>query len=138
MPRERTKPPTTAVKRVDFFLQNVMTSGERRRETPKHNPDKQPRINKKVEKIDTLFYPKLVESYVTIMCRNDELNSTLSWVGCLLKDSELFILFAENSQILPKISVIPILLTFMYLVALNLLVNNQLNSSSNSTHHCGT
>ena len=70
MPRERTKPPTTAVKRVDFFLQNVMTSGERRRETPKHNPDKQPRINKKVEKIDTLFYPKLVESYVTIMCRN--------------------------------------------------------------------
>ena len=64
MPRERTKPPTTAVKRVDFFLQNVMTSGERRRETPKHNPDKQPRINKKVEKIDTLFYPKLFESYI--------------------------------------------------------------------------
>ena len=28
--------------------------------------------------------------------------------------------------------------TFIYLVALNLLVNNQLNSSSNSTHHCGT
>ena len=64
MPRERTKPPTTAVKRVDFFLQNVMTSGERRRETPKHNPDKQPRINKKAEKIDTLFYPKLVEGYI--------------------------------------------------------------------------
>ena len=41
-----------------------MTSGERRRETPKHNPDKQPRINKKVEKIDTLFYPKLVQSYI--------------------------------------------------------------------------
>ena len=66
---------------------------------------------------------------VTIMCRNDELSSTMSWVGCLLKDSELFILFAENSQILLKISVIPILLTFIYLVALNLLVNNQLNSS---------
>ena len=42
------------------------------------------------------------------------------------------------SQILLKISVIPILLTFIYLVALNLLVNNQLNSSSNSTHHFGT
>ena len=40
-----------------------------------------------------------------------------------------FILFAKNSQILLKISDIPILLTFMYLVALNLLVNNQLNSS---------
>jgi len=47
-------------------------------------------------------------------CRNDELSS----------DSELFILFAENSQILLRIYVIPILLTFMYLVALS--VNNQL------------
>ena len=53
----------------------------------------------------------------------------MSWVGYLLKDSELFILFAENSQILLKISVIPIILTFIYLVALYLLVNNQLNSS---------
>ena len=43
---------------------------------------------------------------VTIVCRNDELSSTMSWVGCLLPDSELFILFAENSQILHKISVI--------------------------------
>ena len=75
---------------------------------------------------------------VTIMCRNDELRSTMSWVGYLLKDSVLFVLFAENSQILLKISVIPILLAFIYLVALYLLVNNQLNSSSNSTHHCGT
>ena len=62
----------------------------------------------------------------------------MSWVGYLLKDSELFILFAENSQILHKISVIPILLTFIYLVArLYLLVNNQLNSSSTS-NHCPT
>ena len=79
-----------------------------------------------------------LELNVTIMCRNDELSSKLSWVSCLLKDSKIFILFAENSQILLKISVIPIILTFMYLVALNLLVNNQLNSSSNSTHRCGT
>ena len=46
----------------------------------------------------------------------------MSGVGCLLTDSEIFILFAENSQILLKIYVIPInpiLLTFMYLVALN-------------------
>ena len=61
----------------------------------------------------------------------------MSWVGCLITEAELFILFAEDSQILLKISVIPILLTFMYLVALNLSVNNQFNSSSNSTHHCG-
>ena len=53
----------------------------------------------------------------------------MSWVGCLLKDSELLILFAENSQIILKISVIPILLTFIYREARNLLVNNQLNSS---------
>ena len=44
--------------------------------------------------------------------------ATMSSVGCLLKESELFILFAENSQILLKISIIPILLTFVYLVAL--------------------
>ena len=63
----------------------------------------------------------------------------MSWVGWLItKNSESFVLFAENSQILVKFSVIPILLIFMYPVALNLLVNNQLNSSSNSTHHCGT
>ena len=58
------------------------------------------------------------------MCRNDELSSMMSWVAW-----ELFILFAENSQIHLKIFAIPILLTFIYLVALNLLVNNQLNSS---------
>ena len=52
----------------------------------------------------------------------------MSWVGCLQRDSELFILFAENSQILLKISVIPILLTFIYQVALDLLLSNQLNS----------
>ena len=52
----------------------------------------------------------------SIICRNDELSSTMSWVGCLLKDSKVFILFAENSQILHKISAISILLTFMYLV----------------------
>ena len=61
----------------------------------------------------------------------------MSWVGCLLTDSELFILFVENSQILLKISIMPIFLTLMYLVALNLLANKQLNSSSNSTHQCG-
>ena len=49
----------------------------------------------------------------------------MSCVGCLLPDSELFILFAENSQILLKIFVIPILLTFTYLVALDLLINKQ-------------
>ena len=51
----------------------------------------------------------LVGICMTIMCHNDELSSTMSWVGCLLKVSELFILFAENSQTLLKISVIPIL-----------------------------
>ena len=70
------------------------------------------------------------------MCRNDELISTMSWVGCLLPDSELFILYVENCLILLIFSVITILLTLMYLVALNLLVNNQLNSSLNSTHNC--
>ena len=39
----------------------------------------------------------------------------MGWVGCLLTDSEIFILFAENSQMLLKIYVIPILWPFMYL-----------------------
>ena len=43
-----------------------------------------------------------------------QLSATMmSWVGRLQKDSELFILFAVNSQILLKIYVIPILLNFM-------------------------
>ena len=42
----------------------------------------------------------------------------MSWVGCLLKNSELFIWFAENSQILLKISVVRIFLTGLNLVAL--------------------
>ena len=64
-----------------------------------------------------------------IMCWNDELSLMMSWVGCLLKDTERFILFAENSQIPLKISVVPILITFMHLEPLNLLTNNKLNSS---------
>ena len=48
----------------------------------------------------------------SIICHN-ELRLIMSWVGCLLKDSELFILFAENRQILLKISFIPIFLTFI-------------------------
>ena len=80
----------------------------------------------------SLFYQT---SNVPNFCCNDELSLMMSWVGCKLTDLELLILFAENSQILLKISVIPILLTFMYLVALNLVVNNQLHSSLNSTHH---
>ena len=48
----------------------------------------------------------------------------MSWVGYLLTNSELFILFAENSQILLKISVIPILSTFIYLAALLKSVSN--------------
>jgi len=43
----------------------------------------------------------------------------MSWVGCLLKDPGLLSYILENSQILLKISVIPIFLTFMYLVQLN-------------------
>ena len=39
------------------------------------------------------------------MCRNDELSSTISCVGCLVFTTRFrpFILFAENSQILLKI-----------------------------------
>ena len=58
----------------------------------------------------------LQQTNESIICHNDELSLMMRWVGCLLKNIELFILFSENSQILLKISVIPILLTFIYLV----------------------
>ena len=45
----------------------------------------------------------------------------MSLVGCLLMNSYFLNLFGENRHIRLKMSVIPILLTFMYLVALNLL-----------------
>ena len=62
--------------------------------------------------------------FIPIMCRNDELSWFFTkWFRVF------FILFAENSQIFLKNSVVSILLTFIYLVALNLFVNNQLNSS---------
>jgi hypothetical protein len=91
------------------------------------------RVNRKVSKPQwgQILHEIALELYpcVTIMCRNDE----LSWLFTK-RFRDFFIIFAENSQILFKISVIPILLTLIHLVAHNLLVNNQLNSSSNSTH----
>ena len=52
--------------------------------------------------------------YVPNFCCNDALSLTMSWVGCLLIDSEsFFILFEENSQTHLKIYDIPILFTFM-------------------------
>ena len=41
---------------------------------------------------------------MTIMCQNDELSLTISLVGYLLKDSKLFILFAENTVFLRIVS----------------------------------
>ena len=89
----------------------------------------QPRRNMQISYCE--FWMQILsskQSFVAIICRNDELSSTMSWVGCLLKDSDLFILIAENSQNLLKISVIPILLTFIYLIAPTQLIF-QLNSS---------
>ena len=62
------------------------------------------------------------------MYRNDEMSSTMSYKFVFYWQIQSLFLFAENSQILLKISVIPLLLIVMYLVALlTLLVNNQLN-----------
>ena len=65
------------------------------------------------------------------MYRNDEMSSTMSYKFVFYWQIQSLFLFAENSQILLKISVIPILLNLMYLLALDLLVNNQLNSLLN-------
>ena len=47
------------------------------------------------------------ESSVPNFCCNDGLSLRMGSVGCLPANSELFILFAEISQILLKLSVIP-------------------------------
>ena len=77
--------------------------------------------------------------YVTIMCHDDQLSLTKNWVGCLLTDSKIFILFAENSQILLKISVIHILWTFMYLLAVFNLRTNSIHRLTQliiAAHNC--
>ena len=69
---------------------------------------------------------------MAIICHNDDLSLSLTCVDLLQIDSESFLLFAEINQILLKISFIPILLTFMYLVALSCKqsqVKVELNSS---------
>ena len=59
----------------------------------------------------------LLDICAAIICHNDWLSSSLSWFYSLLTDSEvLFILFAVINQIILKIHLIPLLLTFMYLV----------------------
>ena len=59
-------------------------------------------ISEDVEKTWSCLFRNqcLVKSCMPNFWRNDELILTMSWVGCLITDSELFILFAENSQIL--------------------------------------
>ena len=59
----------------------------------------------------------------------------MSRVGYLLKDSELLILFAENNQILLKISVIPILINF-HLSGSTLSVSNQPTQLIIAAHNC--
>ena len=70
-----------------------------------------------------LIHPQLIErwksnTYVTIICHNDDLSLSSTWVDCLQIDSKGIILFAEIKRILLNIFFIPILLTFLYLVAL--------------------
>ena len=61
----------------------------------------------KKHKIITKTPDLLVKPCVTIMCHNDEFSYTMIWVNCLLKDSEFFILFAENSQSFSKFPLFP-------------------------------
>ena len=64
------------------------------------------------------FGQKNQKIFAAIICHNDELSSSFSWLDCLPTHSEVFILFAEINPLLLKISFISILLTFTYLVAL--------------------
>ena len=75
-------------------------------------------------------------SYVTIICHNDDLSLSFTWLDCLLITSEGFIFFAEINQVLLKISFLPIILTFMYVCSSTLSENwvvHNFKSNSNST-----
>ena len=62
---------------------------------------------------------------VTIICNNDDLSLSLTWPDCLQIDSDAFILVVEINQILLKIYFTPILLAFMYLVAIFQKISSQ-------------
>ena len=53
------------------------------------------------------------KTIAAIICHNDKLSSSLSWLDCLQMDSGFFILSAEINQTLSKISYIPILLILL-------------------------
>ena len=74
-------------------------------------------LNNASQGTDKWFKWKL-EKYVTIICLNDDLSLSLTWLD-FLQNSEGFILFTEINQILLEISFIPILLPFTYPVALH-------------------
>ena len=76
------------------------------------------------------FYAYLCDNYLPQLWV--EFDDELSWL--FTKRFRAFYLICWKKYLILNIFVIPIFLTFIYLVLLNLLVNNQLNSSSNSTH----
>ena len=57
------------------------------------------------------------EVFAAIICHNDELSSSLTWVDCLQMDWEDFILLAESNQILLKFILLSFS-TFKYLVGI--------------------
>ena len=80
-PSDKTKPPMTAVKRVDFFRQKVMITGDIKRERPKHKPAKQPVITKQTSS----SYPRLASSlWLARSYMGRKLWMRLSWPGSYL------------------------------------------------------
>ena len=73
---------------------------------------------------------KNFKTFVTIMCHNDE----LSWL--FTKRFRAFYFICRDQPNHPQNFCYSHSLNF-HLVAQNLLINNQFNLSSNSTHHCG-
>ena len=74
----------------------------------------------------------ILQYIAVIICQNDKLSSSLTWLDCLQIDSGGFILLAESNQILLRISFILIPLTFMYVSSSTLSENWVVNNPKTS------
>ena len=83
------------------------------------------------------FCVNFSEFIETIMCGNDELSSPMNWVWLFTKRFRFFCLICRKYVAKSFLKYLAFPFSQCSSV-LNLLVNNQLNSSSNSTQYCGT
>ena len=72
-----------------------------------HNSKEDDYAYKDYNNTDYYNVEKSNSTSAAIICHNDELSLSMSWLDCLLTDSEDFILFSEINQIFSKFILFP-------------------------------